>query len=85
MIVELFPSVRARLSSSTRYAPMDRWLEYSGLSRPSTYLAIANGQIAAKKEGRKLLIDVESGDRYLDMLPNARSQRAQPTTPTTAT
>jgi hypothetical protein len=55
---------------------MDRWIEYSGMTEPATYCAIAEGKIRAKKLGRTLLIDVASGDEHLDSLPDAKSRRA---------
>jgi hypothetical protein len=76
-IIPFSPAARVRLSSSVRYAPMDRWIQYSGLNRAATYVAIARGEIKAKKFGRTLLIDVESGDAHLDGLPDAQISRRQ--------
>jgi hypothetical protein len=78
MNVISFQPSRVRLSSSVRYAPMARWLDYSGVSPATTYLAIQRGQIKAKKHGRTLLIDLETGDAFLDQLPDSRPKADAP-------
>ncbi|WP_234732099.1 hypothetical protein [Acidocella facilis] len=45
---------------------------YSGKSRTALYLAMARGEITARKSGKITLIDRESLDRHLDALPVAK-------------
>jgi hypothetical protein len=55
-----------------QYAPVSRWVDISGVSRSSTYVALGRGQLRAKKLGKTLLIDVPHGLAYLDSLPQAK-------------
>jgi len=45
--------------------------QYSGMSRAGIYRNLATGKIEGQKDGRTLLIDRESLDRYLESLPKA--------------
>jgi hypothetical protein len=76
---------RVRLSDTTRFMPLDHWCRYSGMDRPRTHLAIQAGRLKAKQLGaRTLLIDLESGDRLLDELPDAPIKPAADSVPPTA-
>ena len=59
-----------------QYAPVSKWVEISGVSRSSTYVALGRGQLRAKKMGKTLLIDVPHGLAYLDSLPEAKIRPA---------
>jgi hypothetical protein len=76
---------RVRLSDSVRFMPLARWCDYSGLDRPRIHLEIQAGRLKAKLAGpRTLLIDVESGDRLLDELPDAPIKTAADSVPPNA-
>jgi hypothetical protein len=54
-----------------RYLKIPDAVTYSGKSRTSLYLAMARGDIIARKSGKVTLIDRESLDRHLENLPRA--------------
>jgi len=54
------------------YARLPRWQEISGMTRSSTYVALANGNIRAIKHGKALLVHVQSGLAWLNSLPAAK-------------
>jgi hypothetical protein len=51
------------------FAPMDRWCLIAGIGKTTTYQALAAGHLRAKKVGRRLLIDVPHGLRWIRSLP----------------
>ncbi len=54
-----------------RFLRIPEAMSYSGKSRTTLYLMLSRGEIVARKDGKNLLIDRESLDRYLDLLPRA--------------
>lgn len=54
-----------------RYLKIPDAVAYSGKSRTSLYLAMARGDIIARKSGKVTLIDRESLDQHLENLPRA--------------
>ena len=60
-------------TSEVKYAPVDRWCEISGMGRTQTYQALAAPDgLRAIKLGKRTLIDVEHGLRWLHSLPRAQ-------------
>jgi hypothetical protein len=51
------------------YATMPEWVRLSGVSRSRTYTALERGEVRGKKLGKRLLVDVASGLKWLDSLP----------------
>jgi hypothetical protein len=58
------------------YAPIPAWMLLSGLSRTGTYDALGRGDLRAIKCGKKTLIDVEHGLKWLRSLPPAKMGKA---------
>lgn len=54
-----------------RYLKIPDAVAYSGKSRTSLYIAMARGDVVARKSGKVTLIDRESLDRHLEGLPLA--------------
>jgi hypothetical protein len=54
-----------------RYLKIPDAVAYSGKSRTALYLAMARGDIIARKSGKITLIDRESLDQHLESLPRA--------------
>ncbi|HQT86800.1 helix-turn-helix domain-containing protein [Acidiphilium rubrum] len=54
-----------------RFLRISDAVTYSGKSRTALYLAMARGEIIARKSGKVTLIDRESLDRHLENLPRA--------------
>jgi hypothetical protein len=54
------------------YAPIDKWVEISGVSRSRTYELMASKDIIAKKLHARVLIDVHAGLQFLNSLPTAQ-------------
>lgn len=51
------------------FAVISDWTKISGMSRTGTYSEIANGNLRAKKQGKRTLIDVRHGLAWIDSLP----------------
>jgi hypothetical protein len=58
-----------------KYGTIPEWCADSGMGRTSTYAALGLGNIRARKNGKRTLIDYESGFAYLDSLPAAEIRR----------
>lgn len=54
-----------------RFLKIPDAVAYSGKSRTALYVAMAKGDIIARKSGKTILIDRESLDHHLDSLPRA--------------
>ena len=54
-----------------KFAPLRHWCEISGMTRTSTYWALARGDLRAIKQpgGRRTLIDVDHGLAWLRSQP----------------
>ena len=54
-----------------RFIKIPDAVAYSGISRSRLYVALARGEIIARKSGKITLIDRESLDKHLESLPRA--------------
>jgi hypothetical protein len=54
------------------FATIPTWCAISGQSRTRVYLAIAAGELIARKDGRRTLIDVQAGLARMANLPAAK-------------
>ena len=52
-----------------KYATIPDWCTISGMSRSSTYLALSRDDIRAIKVGKRVLIDVDHGLKWMAALP----------------
>lgn len=59
-----------------RFSTIARWCDLSGMSRTGTYREIGNGNLIAKKLGKRTLIDVQAGLAWLAALPSADIRNA---------
>jgi hypothetical protein len=55
-----------------KYCSMETWTSLSGMSRSRSYDALKAGDLRAKKQGTRLLIDVDHGLAWIASLPDAR-------------
>jgi hypothetical protein len=64
---------KARLTPlpEPKFAPMPVWCALSGVGKTTSYQLVAAGYLPARKLGKRLLIDVDAGLRYLRSLPAA--------------
>jgi len=53
------------------FATLERWIELSGVSRSTTYELLGSGDLIARKLGKRVLIDVQHGLKFLNSLPKA--------------
>ncbi len=53
------------------YATIPDWCDLSGFGRAKTYDLLSKGHLKAKKVGRRVLIDVAHGMRYVRSQPDA--------------
>jgi hypothetical protein len=53
------------------FASIKQWKEISGMGRSATYDALSRGDLRARKNGARTLIDVRHGLRWLRSLPEA--------------
>lgn len=60
------------------FAPIPEWCRLSGMSRTGTYLALARGDLSARKLGTRVLIDVPFGLSWLRSLPAAQFRAPAP-------
>jgi hypothetical protein len=60
--------------TNKKFASVPHWCEIADMNRSATYNAIGRGELHAVKLGRRTLIDVEAGLRWLRSLPTAASQ-----------
>jgi hypothetical protein len=60
------------------FCTIDQWQVLSGLGRRTIYALLATGDLIAKKSGKRTLIDVQHGLRYLDSLPTAKFRAPKP-------
>jgi excisionase family DNA binding protein len=59
-------------SASKRWAPRKKAMVYAGESGPTHFnQLIKSGKIRAKKDGTKVLVDLDSVDAYIEALPDA--------------
>ncbi len=63
------PAPQPKAAPQPQYAPIDRWCLISGLGRSTTYQALAAGHLRSKKVGRRRLIDVPHGLRWIRSQP----------------
>jgi hypothetical protein len=54
------------------YAPLEEWQRLSGMTRDKIYAALGRGDLVARKDGKRILIDVRHGLTYMNSLPFAR-------------
>lgn len=60
------PTARADLPA---FMTIERWCEYSGMSRSAVYVAMRNHGLLARKAQGRTLIDVAAGLAWLNGLP----------------
>lgn len=60
-----------RTDITPRFEPIEPWCARSGMTRSSTYEALARGDLRAIKLGKRTLIDVQHGLAWLASLPAA--------------
>ena len=48
-----------------------------GIPRTKVFEAMRTGKLAAKKDGKRTLITIEEGQRYIDSLPNREIKRGR--------
>ena len=70
------PEMAARATTTVQqtypaYTAIPTWCALSGMSRSSTYEALARGDLRAIKLGARTLVDVTHGISWLDSLPVA--------------
>jgi hypothetical protein len=58
--------------AAVQFATIRHWGQISGMARSTTYHALANGQLKAKKLGKTTLIDVPHGLAWLRSQPDAK-------------
>jgi hypothetical protein len=51
------------------FAPLEKWIEFSGVSRSRCYELMASGDLVARKLNNRVLIDVHAGLEFLNSLP----------------
>jgi hypothetical protein len=61
---------------SPQFVPLRAWLMVSGMSRSQTYRLLSSGELRAKKNGTRLLINLPHGLEYLKRLPDAEIKLA---------
>ena len=67
--------VKSRPSATPKpqpvFASIERWCAISGMGKTTTYQLLAADKLRAIKLGRRVLVDVEHGLRFLRSLPSA--------------
>lgn len=81
--------VRQRKPAITQpaFVTVPDWCTYSGMGRTTVYELIGAGKLAARKQGRRTLIDMARGLEYMWSLPAAEVRpptRHNPATPAPA-
>jgi hypothetical protein len=67
------PSVTTDPNTLPHFVTLTEWERYSGMGHRATYYELKNGNLHAKKLGKRTLIDLQRGLVYLRSLPDYKA------------